>query len=241
MKKAFGFLKSNILIFIGALLLLLFMNYLSMGGTTLALGIFATVLAIYYIVIGVLGIFIGDKFNAFTRKIFDIIAISLFALFFFTGSIFNLISMIDLSTDPNFPQTFGPTAWLVEIIALLTSLALAGFYPFVRLIKGEGLKKLGYLFAALFALGLLLDSLFDFQGFAITLGDIPFVYVTLLFAFSFYLFETLGEAKEEPKAVEQKAPAKEEKKEEAIPQNAPLEEKTKEDKVEEESIKEEDV
>ena len=225
MKKAFGFLKSNILIFIGALLLLLFMNYLSMGGTTLALGIFATVLAIYYIVIGVLGIFIGDKFNAFTRRIFDIIAISLFALFFFTGSIFNLISMIDLSTDPNFPQTFGPTAWLVEIIALLTSLALAGFYPFVRLIKGEGLKKLGYLFAALFALGLLLDSLFDFQGFAITLGDIPFVYFFLEIIFVYYLFASFKESNEE----------------EAIPQNAPLEEKTKEDKVEEESIKEEDV
>lgn len=46
MKKALGFLKSNIMIFIGALLLLLFMNYLALGGTTLAIGIFATLIAL---------------------------------------------------------------------------------------------------------------------------------------------------------------------------------------------------
>ena len=225
MKKALGFLKSNIMIFIGALLLLLFMNYLALGGTTLAIGIFATLIALYYIAIGVLGIILGDKLNALTRKIFDVVAISLFALFFFMTSIFNLVSMIENSTDPQFPQTFGPTAWFVEIVALLTALALAGFYPFARLFKNEGLKKLGYLFAALFALGLLLDILFDFQGFAISLGDVPFVFFALEIIFVIYLFDSFTEAKEEPKAIPQKDQPKEEKAEEPAPQEeAPAEE-----------------
>lgn len=225
MKKALGFLKSNIMIFIGALLLLLFMNYLALGGTTLALGIFATLIALYYIAIGVLGIILGDKLNALTRKIFDVVAISLFALFFFMASIFNLVSMIESSTDPQFPQRFGPTAWFVEIVALLTALALAGFYPFARLFKNEGLKKLGYLFAALFALGLLLDTLFDFQGFAISLGDVPFVFFALEIIFVIYLFDSFTEAKEEPKAIPQEAQPKEEKAEEPAPEEeAPAEE-----------------
>jgi len=231
MKKAFCFLKSNILIFIGALLFLLFLNYLVVGGATLAVGIIGILTAAYYITIGLLGIFIGDKLNALTRKIFEVVAVCLFAFLMFMTSIVSLVSMIQRTTDPQFPATYGPTGWFVEIFALLTSLALLGFYPFVRLFKAPALKKLGYLFAALFALGLLLNMLFDVQGFAINLGNIPFVYLALDLLFLFYLFETLGEAKEEPKAIEQKKSAKEEKKEEAeepAPEEAPAEEPAQE-------------
>ena len=234
MKKAFCFLKSNILLIIGALLFLLFLNYLVVGGATLAIGIIGILTAAYYITIGLLGIFIGDKLNALTRKIFEIVAVCLFAFLMFMTSIVSLVSMIQRSTDPQFPTTFGPTGWFVEIFALLTSLALLGFYPFVRLFKAPALKKLGYLFAALFALGLLLNMLFDAQGFAINLGNIPFVYLALDLLFLFYLFETLGEAKEEPKAVEQKAPAKkEEKKEEKVEEPAHEEVPAEEPKSEE--------
>lgn len=231
MKKAFSFLKSNILLFIGALLFLLFLNYLVAGGATLAVGIIGILTAAYYITIGLLGIFIGDKLNALTRKIFEIVAVCLFAFLMFMTSIVSLVTMIQRTTDPQFPATYGPTGWFVEIFALLTSLALLGFYPFVRLFKAPALKKLGYLFAALFALGLLLNMLFDVQGFAINLGNIPFVYLALDLLFLFYLFETLGEAKEEPKAIEQKKPAKEEKKEKAkepAPEEVPAEEPAQE-------------
>ena len=231
MKKAFSFLKSNILLFIGALLFLLFLNYLVAGGATLAVGIIGILTAAYYITIGLLGIFIGDKLNALTRKIFEIVAVCLFAFLMFMTSIVSLVTMIQRTTDPQFPATYGPTGWFVEIFALLTSLALLGFYPFARLFKAPALKKLGYLFAALFALGLLLNMLFDVQGFAINLGNIPFVYLALDLLFLFYLFETLGEAKEEPKAIEQKKPAKEEKKEKAkepAPEEVPAEEPAQE-------------
>lgn len=224
MKKALGIIKSNVLIFVGVLLFLSFFNYVAMGNALLALGIIAIIAAIYYIIIGVLSLFIGDKFSALMRKVFEIIAVCLFALLLFVGNVISLVNMIQASTDPNFPVTFLPNGWLILIIALLTSLALLGFYPVARLVKNNTMNKLGLIFACTFVLGALLNVVFDAQGTAITLGDIPFVYVTLLFAFSFYLFETLGEAKEEPKAVEQKAPAKkEEKKEEKVEEPAPEE------------------
>jgi len=224
MKKALGFLKSNILIFIGALLLLLSMNLLAATGTDLANGIIGTIIAVYYIVIGVLGIFIGNKFNAITRKVFDIVAICLYALYIFLSSTFTLASMVEASTDPQFPVTLGPTAWFVRIFVLLAAFVLTGFYPFARLFQNNGLKKLCFLFAALFALALLLDILFDIRGFAITLGNVPFVNFSLELIFVFYLFDSLVDTKEEVKAIPEKAPTKEEKEEELANEEAPVEE-----------------
>ena len=233
MKKALGIIKSNVLIFVGVLLFLSFFNYVAMGNALLALGIIAIIAAIYYIIIGVLSLFIGDKFNALMRKVFEIIAVCLFALLLFVGNVISLVNMIQASTDPNFPVTFLPNGWLILIIALLTSLALLGFYPVARLVKNNTMNKLGLIFACTFVLGALLNVVFDAQGTAITLGDIPFVYVTLLFAFSFYLFGTLGEEKaEEPKAVPQKVPAKEENKEEKVEEPVP-EDQPEEPKAEE--------
>ena len=233
MKKALGIIKSNVLIFVGVLLFLSFFNYVAMGNALLALGIIAIIAAIYYIIIGVLSLFIGDKFSALMRKVFEIIAVCLFALLLFVGNVISLVNMIQASTDPNFPVTFLPNAWLILIIALLTSLALLGFYPVARLVKNNTMNKLGLIFACTFVLGALLNVVFDAQGTAITLGDIPFVYVTLLFAFSFYLFGTLGEEKaEEPKAVPQKVPAKEENKEEKVEEPVP-EDQPEEPKAEE--------
>ena len=224
MKKAFCFLKGNILLFIGALLFFAYLNYFAAGNALLALGIIATLTAIYFIVIGVLNVLIGDKFSALMRKVFEIIAVCSFALLLFTGTVISLVNMIQISTNPNSNMTFLPNAWLIMIIASLTSFALMGFYPVARLVKGAAIKKLGFVFASLFAVGALLNVIFDAQGTAITLGDVPFVYVTILIAFNFYLFETLVDAKEEPKAIEQKAPAKkEEKKEEKVEEPAPEE------------------
>ena len=232
MKKALGIIKSNILIFVGALLFLSFLNYVAMGGALLALGIIAIIAAIYYIVIGVLSLFIGDKLSALMRKVFEIIAVCLFALVLFVGTVISLVNMIQASTDPNFPTTFLPNAWLIMVIALLTSFALLGFYPVARLVKNDVIKKLGFIFASTFAIGALLNVLFDSQGNAITLGNIPLVYVAILIAFVFYLFGTLADTKEEePKTIPEKAPAKKAKKEEKVEQ--PAEEKAEEPASEE--------
>ena len=234
MKKALGIIKSNILIFIGALLFLSFLNYVAMGGAFLALGIIAILTALFFIVIGVLNLIIGDSLSRIAKKIFEIIAVCSFALVLFVGTVISLVNMIQIVADPNSYTTFLPNGWFIMIVALLTSFALLGFYPVARLVKGAGIKKIGLIFACLFVMGAFLNVMFDVQGNAITLGDIPFVYVTILVAFAFYLFGTLGEGEieEEPKAIPQKAPAKKEKKE-AKPEEPAQVEAPKEEKVEE--------
>ena len=117
-------------------------------------------------------------------------------------------------------------------ILLVVPFALIGFYPVARLVKNDVIKKLGFIFASTFAIGALLNVLFDSQGNAITLGNIPLVYVAILIAFVFYLFGTLADTKEEePKAIPEKAPAKKAKKEEKAEQ--PVEEKAEEPASEE--------
>ncbi|MBP3731855.1 MAG: hypothetical protein J6I84_01260 [Bacilli bacterium] len=220
MKKVADILRANILIFFGALLFLLFVNYLAGAGTVLAAGIIATVISLYYIAIGILGIFIGNKLN---KKVFDVISVCLFVFFIFIGNIFSIVDVAEAVADGT---RVGPTAWIVAIFGMLASLALLVFYPIAKFANKSGLKNLTYLFAGLFTLSLLTNILFDFQGFAINLGQIPFMYVAVYALFAIYLFGSLDNgdtpAKEEPKAIEQK---EEEKPEEPAPQEeAPAEE-----------------
>ena len=222
MKKVTDILKGNLLLFFGAILFLLYLNYLAFSDERLAVGIIATIISVYYIVIGILGIFMGNKLN---KKVFDVISVCLFALLIFVVNMISFVNMIQIAADPNIQANFGPTGWIVAIFNLLASLALLAFYPVAKFVKAEGIKKLSYLFAGLFVLGLLLDVLFDAQGFAIDLGDIPFMYVAAFALFAIYLFGSLenaeAPAKKEPKAIEQK---EEEKSEEEAEEPAPEEE-----------------
>jgi len=203
MKKALGVLKSNILIFVGALLLLIYINYFAGDGSSIAIGVFATVIGVYYVVIGMLNIFIGNKLKVISKKVLDVIGVCLFALFIFTISIFNIASIVENNNNA-YSLKAGPTAWIIAIFYMLSSFALAGFYPFARFFKNQVVKKVGYLLASLFSLALLLDVLFDFQGFTTLLGNIPLVLIVLELLFVFYLFDSLVENNEEVKEIAQK-------------------------------------
>ena len=107
MKKVTDFLRPNILIVFGALLLLFFLNYLQYTGGTLAIGIIAVIMSAYYLAIGILGIIIGDKLP---KKILDIISVVFFPVFMF---VLFLIQTIQAAQIDNF---MGPTAWIIAIL-----------------------------------------------------------------------------------------------------------------------------
>ena len=195
MKRALDFLKPNILIIFGALLFLYFMNWLQGKEATLALGIIAVVLAVYYVAIGILGLVVGDKLP---RKVFDVVSVCLFAVFMFT---YFLIALIQAAQIKNF---MGPTAWVIAIISLVASLGLAAMYPVAKFVNNKGVVNLGFLFAAIFVLALLLNILFNVRGDAIVLGNVNMILVGIYASFTFYLFSSMGNAE-----VPQK-PAKEE-------------------------------
>ena len=204
MKKATDFLKPNILIIFGALLFLFFLNYLSGKEATLAIGIIATIVSVYYLVIGILGLFLGDKLP---KKVIEVVSVCVFAVFMFT---YFLIALIEGAQIKNY---MGPTAWIIAILSLVGSLALAGIYPAARFVNKKGLLSLAYLFSAIFALILLLNVLFSPRGNSTVLGNIDLILVAIYSVFVIYLFGTLkpaGEVEEKQEKVAEAKPAKEE-------------------------------
>ena len=215
MKKIGDFLKPNILIIFGALLLLYFLNYLSLNGAGLAIGIIAVVLSAYYLAIGILGIFVGNKFTPQLKKIFEVISVSLFGIFMF---VFFLLTTIN---GAQINGLMGPTAWTIEILSMVAALAMVAVYIIARFANKDVLMRFAVLFAAIFALALLLNVLFDITGNSRVLGNVDILLVAIYAIFVFYLFNTLTN---KPEANEEAAKEVEEKKEEPqLEENAPEE------------------
>ena len=214
MKKVTDFLRPNILIIFGALLFLFFLNYLSGKDATLAIGIIATIMAVYYLAIGILGLFLGDKLP---RKVFEVVSVCFFAVFMFT---YFLIAMINAAQIDGF---MGPTAWIIAILSLIASLALAAIYPVARFVRNKTVLSLAYLFAAIFTLALLLNILFTPRGNSTVLGNLDLILVAIYAVFTFYLFGTLGQPEEAPAAPKKEEKKKEVPQEEPAPEEAPAE------------------
>ena len=194
MKKIGDFLKPNMFIIFGALLLLYFLNYLSLNGASLAIGIFAVILSTYYLVVGILGILIGNKFGPQLKKIFEVLSVSLFGAFMFIYFLLTTINGAQIN------GLMGPTAWIVQILSMAAALGLAVVYTIARLVNIDALMRFAYLFSAIFALALLLNILFDISGNSRLLGNVDILLVVIYVIFTFYLFSTLtnkAESKEE--------------------------------------------
>ena len=201
MKKVTDFLRPNLLIVLGALWFLLYLNsFSSNDGGTIAIGVYGVIVAAYLMTIGILSVVLGEKLNQMTRKIFEVIAVGLFGMFMFVNFLIITIQNADF---------MGPTAWIIKILSMIAALGLIGIYIPARFANQKVLVRFAYLFSAIFALALLLDLLFQDNGGAAQLDDIPIVLAVAYALFVIYLFGTLGKdepapvAKEEPKQVEE--------------------------------------
>lgn len=185
MKRVTDFLRPNILIVLGALLFLYYLNYLSYEGSALAIGIIAVVLSAYYLAIGIVGVLLSNKLNQLVKKIFEVVSVSLFGAFMFTVT---LILIINAAKIEDF---LGPTGWIIGILTMVASIALIGVYVLARFLNKEFFVRLAYLFSAIFALVLLLNVLFDISGNSIVLGSLDILLVAIYASFTFYLFNSL--------------------------------------------------
>lgn len=182
MKKISELIKPYLSIILGALLLLVYLNWLSQQEWVLALGIVAVVMATYYIASGVIGIVLGDKLPKSLKLALDITSICLFPLFLF---VYFLILTI------NAHDALGPTGWVIIIISMVASIALPCVYAVSKFVKAGLLGKLCFLFAAVFVLALLLNVLFEFDGNPIVLGDINIISVVIYFVYGYMLMNSL--------------------------------------------------
>lgn len=192
MKKIQEMIKPVLMIIFGALLLLFYMNFINGNGAPgyLALGIIGVVFASYYLAIGILNMIIGKKLG----KIFDILNIDLFAMLMFTQFLVIVIYNAD---------TMGATAWVIKILSMIAALTLAAFYTVNKLVNVPLIKRFTLLFAGIFALAMLLDILFDTQGFGEVLGNINMILLAIYVIFASILFSNVVK-EDAPKEVENK-------------------------------------
>ena len=198
MKKLGDLIKPFATIVFGSLLLFYYLNYLQYRGTALVLGIFALLVAIYYIGIGVVGIILGEKFPSNAKRIFDVITIALFPVFVFIVYIMMAASGGD----------FGPTGWIIVILCMNASIIFAALFVVAVFVKVSILQRLAQLFAAIFVLSLLVNVLYTFgvggnpSGWAY-LGEIDIMLVVLYCLYTSMLLNALKE--ESPKQISEKA------------------------------------
>lgn len=189
MKKIQEVAKPFLSIIFGALLLLTYLNWLSLNGGALVIGIFALLMSLYYLGAGITEAVMGEKLPLKAKKVFDIINVSLFSTFAF---IFYFIYIINLS------GRMGPTGWIVALAALLLSLTLAVFSIITRLVSNPVIKRLDVLFSALFMAALVLTLLFDSAGNPITLGSIDVISIVIYALFGMMLLESLTNKEVKP-------------------------------------------
>ena len=214
MKKIKELIKPFIFIIFGALLFLFFFNYLGVGGAILAIGIVATVLAVYFLVVGILSVVLGDKLGK-AKGILNLVGVATFPLFM------GVVFLLDLIGKAQDDYTYlGPSGWTIAILSVAAAFALGVMLFIAYFVKSKGFHRVTFLFGAIFVLALLLDILVQ-DGFAVNLGSIIVLQVVLYACYTSMLFEVLSSFKEnkEPKKVEEpkeeEKPAEEEPKEEA--------------------------
>lgn len=184
MKKFIDTIRPFLSIIFGALLLLYFLNYLSSPlGEEVAIGIISTIVAAYYLAVGIVSILAGNALNKNAKEVLDIVAIGIFPVFLF---VYHLIKIIELS------DLMGPNGWVVEIVALVSSLLLAFAYVLAKFAKNEIFNRLACLFAGIFALSLVLTIAFDDAGDANVLGAIDVVKLIIFACYLYMLFGSLA-------------------------------------------------
>ncbi len=225
MSKIRELLTPYLAIIFGALLFLIYLNNLSqVAPEALALGIIGVILAIVYIGIGIVDVLAGDKLGKTVKTVFGVILVSSFPIFLFIETLLTTIQLAQL-------QAMGPTAWTIAIINMIASIAFVAIYCIARFVPQKVLKRLAFLFGAIFTLALLLDILFDITGAPTALGNIAIIMIALYVIYAVMLFKGLSELEEEaPKAEAQEAPV----------QEAEVEEVPSEEKVEEEATEEQE-
>ncbi|MCR5185322.1 MAG: hypothetical protein K6C32_04525 [Bacilli bacterium] len=208
MRKIYEIIKPFLPIIFGSLILLLYLNLLSVNGWPLALGIIAVVMAAYYIGLGIVMIILGDKLPEKLKDILYLVSICFFPVFTF---VYYLLLVI------NGHDGYGPTGWVLSIIMLASSLGVVVLYVLANFLAGSIFKRILKLVAIAFILAMLLFVIFDINGAPIDLGDIVVVSLVIDFIYANMLISAIINLKEvtksekpksEPKSVEE-APSEE--------------------------------
>ena len=214
MKKGYEVIRPFLSILFAVVMFLLYLNNLSAGAAagTIALGVFAIVFASAYLGMGVVSTVLGTKEPPVLRRVFGILAVTLFPLFFFIETVAGL-AMAN--------GNYLPVGWIIAILAMLASLCFIGVYIPAKLTKKPLLCGLARLALGVFVIVLILTVLFTAVGNARDLGDlpiIPIVFYTLYVGIAVPSVLALSEPEEIAAPAGEEAPVEEAPVEEPSPE-----------------------
>ena len=183
MKKIRELLKPFLEIIFGAIVFFSYSLCLYGAGGTLALGIIATVIAAYFLTIGILKIVLGERFSKRTKRILLISGLSAFACFITAASI---IAMVNGGLQVN--------GWIILIAMTVSSFAFGLFLILSEFANSKFISRLAQLFGAVFVLTLFLCVLIPpTSPVPAKIGDISILEVGLYVAYAIMAFEAMGE------------------------------------------------
>ena len=184
MKKISDLIRPFLGIVFGALLLLVYLNYFGEGSpaTSIVLGVFAVIIACYYLGSAIVIFIFGDKLPVGLKTIFDALSISLFPTLMFISSVIDVI---------DYEGQLGVTGWIIMSASLVGSLAFAALYFVATFVKAKIVERLAFLFGSIFFLSLVLSVLFTPNGGLYTLAGLPLVILALYAIYSGMLFNAL--------------------------------------------------
>ena len=180
MKRVYEMVKPFFSIIFGALIVLAYLNGLMGGGTMLAFGIVGLILGLFYIGKGVTFILAGDKLSNNARVGLEMAGVCLYPLF---------IAAVLLNLFITANNNFGPTSWVIYILGLAASLIFACSYAGSRFTDNASLKKVATLFGLSFGVYLVLDTLFNINGFVVSIGDLSIVHLILIALYIYMMIE----------------------------------------------------
>ena len=184
MKRISDLIRPFLGIVFGALLMLVYLNYINSGmpGEYLALGIIAVTIASYYLGSAILSFILGDRLPAGVKNIFAVLSVVLFPTLMFVQ---NLLFTIALEGE------LGTTGWIIMSASLAGAIGFAGLYCAAYFTKVRVLERLAFLFGSIFFLSLVLDLLFALDGTPNTIADITLVTLALYGIYGGMLFNAL--------------------------------------------------
>lgn len=198
MKRVYEMVKPFFSIIFGALLLLVYLNALNGAGGALAFGIIGVVLGAFYICKGIAVVLFSEKFSNNARSGLEVAGVVLYPLFVGASSIYVII---------NINAAFGPTAWVIYILGVATSLIFALAYLGSRFTNNTSLKNVATLFGLSFGLYLVLDLLFNANGNVVQIGDLSIVALILRALYIYFMIEGIVSDPRFEFATRQGAPA----------------------------------
>ena len=199
MKKLIDLIKPFLSIVLGALVILLFLNGLSDGGTDTAKAVFALIVGAYFITIGVIKFVAGNKIDKKVLDILSAIAIASYAVLFFVVVVCN---MADFASEDIMKQIrgYGTNGWIIALYSVVISAGFAAVYLVAYFVKNEVLNKVSNLLGLLFLLALVLNVLFSIdRGDPVQLGDIVILAVVTHSLFGYIYLASVGEEKVLPR------------------------------------------